>query len=118
MLEFTVIHKLGHDADHFFEFNLASLKQESRVLTLQNIIPVDLIEEKTSIVSTDSKVKANFDKGTGNINIIVANQPQGVTLDPKLFIYQDRYQNRLLGKVELALKFHDCYRVSMPICQE
>ena len=91
MLEFTVIQKLGHDADHFFEFNLASFKQESRVLTLQNIIPVDLIEENTSIVSTESKVNANFDKGTGNINIIVANQPQGVRLDPKLFIYQDQY---------------------------
>ena len=87
MLEFTVIHKIGHDADHFFEFNLASLKQENHILTLQSIIPVDLIEENTSIISTDSKVKANFDKGTGNINIIVANQPQGVTLDPKLYIY-------------------------------
>ena len=73
MLEFTVIQKLGHDADHFFEFNMASLKQETHILTLPNIIPVDLIEENTSIVSTDSKVKANFDKGTGNINIIVAN---------------------------------------------
>ncbi len=75
MLEFTVIQKLDHDADHFFEFNLASLKQESHILTLNNIIPADLIEENTSIISTDSKVKANFDKGTGNINIIVANQP-------------------------------------------
>jgi hypothetical protein len=52
---------------------MASLKQETHILTLPNIIPVDLIEENTSIVSTDSKVKANFDKGTGNINIIVAN---------------------------------------------
>ena len=118
MVEFVVIQKLGHDADHFFEFNLASLKQDFQVLTLQNMIPADLIEENTSIVSTDSKVKAKFDKGTGNINIIVANQPQGVSLDPKLFIYQDRYQSRLLGKVELALKFHECYRVSMPISQE
>jgi hypothetical protein len=118
VLEFTVIQKLGHDADHFFDFNLASLKQETHILILPNIIPVDLIEENISIISSDSKVKANFDKGTGNINMIVANQPQGVTLDPKLYIFQDRYQSRLLGKVELALKFHDCYRVSMPIFQE
>ena len=91
MIEFTVIQKLGHDADHFFEFNLATLKQESHILTLQNIIPVDLIEENTSIISTDLRVRANFDKGTGNINILATNQAQGVTLYPKLFIYQDQF---------------------------
>jgi len=39
-------------------------------------------------------------------------------LEPKLYILEDQYHSKLLGKAELTLKFHQCYRIQMEVGKE